>query len=154
MTEVMAPEQVPLVARALVAKQEVLDRALDLVTPHEPVFPVDETTRRPRTYPVVPDHMRQALHRCLVFLAGMDDGAVMRDGMGFNKIWTGAGTSLARGGIHTDGQAWLAARIVTTHRRQVPSDKLIAAGVAASKTTNNSNGKLKGVANEKIPCGK
>jgi SWI/SNF-related matrix-associated actin-dependent regulator 1 of chromatin subfamily A len=108
-------------AKTLVRKQELADTALD----NEPVLPQPERARprrpRPTTYPVATPDQRAACAEALQILAGMCDGARMRDGAGFNKIDAGIGHRLAQTSATrelTDGEVWLAQRIVLKYKRQ------------------------------------
>ena len=116
------------VAKVTGAKQEVADQALDNST--DIVVPTDDPKRakRPSKYPVATEAQRRAAARGLQLLAGCCDGAVTKDGMGFNGCDTRVGKSIAARSLSaplTDGQVWLARRILPKYRRQI-GEELIA----------------------------
>lgn len=126
-------------ARAVVAKQEVIAAALDNVVPAEVGFalPVKEL---PTTVDIAPDKIDEqaaqispeqvaAIHLGLRMLAGVCDGARELDGCGYNKIDTCIGKSLAGQAALTARQAVLGRRLVTKYRRQLGAELLEAAGV-------------------------
>ncbi|MHC4356630.1 MAG: C-terminal helicase domain-containing protein, partial [Planctomycetota bacterium] len=107
-------------AHALTIKQDVLDRALDRREAEVPVVP---TTAKHATEPKVPELSEdqvQAIHEGLQMLAGVCDGAWMRDDCGFNKIDTHIGKSLASASRLTQKQAALGYRLCRKYRRQLP----------------------------------
>lgn len=117
-------------ARVLLAKQEVLDRALDRSTdiaagPALPLAPATEQATPSRIAQLAarlrPEH-QQAVHYALRALAGMCDGAVARDGHGFNKVDARIGRELASRPALTPRQAALGYLIARKYRRQVPLD--------------------------------
>jgi hypothetical protein len=55
-------------------------------------------------------------------LAGLCDGAQAIDGMGFNKLDTNVGKSLAMSARLTAKQAALGRKIVLKYHRQLPAD--------------------------------
>jgi hypothetical protein len=61
-----------------------------------------------------------AIHEGLKILAGVCDGAAMRDDMGFNGCDTRIGHSLAERNFLTPKQAVLAKRIILKYHRQLP----------------------------------
>jgi len=129
-------------AHALVEKQGIADRALDLGTrldiecPVVPVVPKSpKATKAPKDtksrYPVATPEQREAAGRAMQLLAGQCDGAIALDGAGFSKWDADTGLNLAlvsqRGDL-TDGQVWLAAKLATRYRRQLPADLLAILG--------------------------
>ena len=120
-------------AKVLVAKQDIADRALDRMPElHVPAIPDGRSGAprepRPRTYPVATEEQRDAALRVVRILAGMCDGARTLDGAGFSKYDVHIGHELAMCERLTDGQAWIAARMATKYRRQLPPDLVVAAG--------------------------
>ena len=67
---------------------------------------------------------RAAALSAMRMLAGMCDGARAKDEAGFSAFNAKIGHELAQRESLTDGQVWLAARIATTHRRQLPDGLL------------------------------
>ena len=63
-----------------------------------------------------------AVHAALRALAGLCDGAQAIDGMGFNKLDTNVGKSLAMSARLTAKQAVLGRKIVLKYHRQLPAD--------------------------------
>lgn len=124
------------IARTLVAKQAIIDAALDAIhaaVKREPVLPVADadgrTTDRPRSYPAATAAQREAAGLCLQLLAGVCDGARKLDGQGFNRVDSRIGHDLATrslSGSLTDGQVWLAQKIVRKYRRQLPEEAMAA----------------------------
>lgn len=122
------------IARTLVRKQEVIDRALDSIERQAPVLPEKQepathTTRREQierdAAELTPEQI-EAIHTGLRMLAGMCDGAAALDGAGFSKIDTMIGHSLAEFAHLTPKQGALGKRLVTKYRRQLPADLLAA----------------------------
>lgn len=131
-------------AQVLVHKQNLADQALDLdtsivVVPEE----TDGRKPRPRKYPVATDEQRKAAAEGLQRLANVCDGARERDGCGFNGIDTHTGKSLALSSLAgplTDGQVWLARRILPKYHRQVGEDLLAALKGPANETSKPKRG--------------
>lgn len=114
-------------AHILVAKQAVIDAALDKDIPKsEPVIPTagtcaTESISRERVEKEAPNltsDQIQAIHEALRIVAGMCDGARDLDGMGFSKIDVRVGHSLAHSKELTQKQAALGKRIVWKYKRQ------------------------------------
>ena len=123
-------------ARRLVAKQAVLDAALD--TPgsqdaaadlHMPLIPLT-AQEEPATASLSRKRIAEDataltpadishIHACLQYLAGVCDGAARLDGHGYNKIDAPIGHSLAACASLTAKQAALGKRFVTRYRRQL-----------------------------------
>lgn len=125
-------------AQVIVEKQDVADRALDL-SPAElriPAVPAGRADRtaaesniHPRKYPVPTPEQRAMAARGIQTLAGMCDGAVAEDTVGFNKIDTHIGHSLAQRAASralSDGETWLAAKLCQRYRRQLGGKDAIA----------------------------
>jgi len=85
----------------------------------------EKPTDRPKAEPkrkareVFTDQQIDALEAALATLAGLCDGAVSRDGFGFNKCDAYIGKSLAMSGIYTEKQAELAKSILKKYHRQI-----------------------------------
>ena len=121
-------------AKVLVEKQEVIDKALDADTTkarNERLVPVPapatKTASRGRVAKdaetMKPDQI-EAVHEALRRLAGMCDGARERDGFGFNKIDTRIGHALAGCDKLTARQAALGKLIVIKYRKQYGDELL------------------------------
>ncbi len=119
-------------AEVLVEKQEVLSAALDKVPDISAQAPAVPSKDRPATDKATPDQLAkvaatftpeqvEAIHTALRELADMDgDRARTINGMGFSKLDSDIGHSLARAPRLTPKQAALGALIVRRYRRQVP----------------------------------
>lgn len=120
-------------ARRLVAKQTIIDQALDVTGPPEtqdamlPVLPTPEepatgSTSRQRIAkeaPLLSAEEIAQIHTSLQRLAAACDGAQALDGYGFNKIDTHIGHSLAAWARLTPKQAALGKRLVIKYQRQL-----------------------------------
>ena len=120
-------------AYKLVEKQEIIDKALDedieikkikyFVTPGD-----DASTKNVSKSKIekiaesMSNEQRAAAHLGLKMLAGMCDGARELDGVGFNKIDTKIGKSLAGNETLTPKQAAFAKILVTKYHRQLPEN--------------------------------
>lgn len=138
-------------AKTMVAKQNVIDRALDkgLALPEPADAPVvvwaDETdaedvepeqAKAPATRSITVDEVDaeapkltaaqvEATHEALRILAGLNwDYASERNGVGFNRYDTGIGMDLAGRPALTNRQAVLGAKIVKKYHRQLPAGLL------------------------------
>src|SRR3990167_241721 len=110
-------------AKALVEKQEIADMALDLSTERDlPTIPSAEGRALPAKFPVATDEQRAAALQCLRILAGMCDYALRRDASGFNKLDARIGHALAGVLTLTDGQTFLARKILLKYHRQLPEE--------------------------------
>jgi SWI/SNF-related matrix-associated actin-dependent regulator 1 of chromatin subfamily A len=115
-------------AHTLVAKQEVIDRALDRETelPAAPVFADTPATANASVSMIAAEAAtiapaaRAAILVGLQMLAGVCDGARNLDNAGFNRIDTAIGKSLAMCDRLSPKQAALGARLVRKYRRQLP----------------------------------
>lgn len=125
-------------ARTLIHKQEIIDRALDKSTEDRtmPVAPEEEqesaATQSAKRDQILKDaekmtpEMIQAVHLALQMLAGMCDGARQLDGSGFNKVDSRIGHSLAEAPRLSAKQAALGMRIARKYHRQLPADVVVA----------------------------
>jgi len=118
------------IAKVLVAKQEVLDATLDNETkatleivPPEPSVTEHSTPQEIEAVAITLSHEQvQAIHQALRQLSAMCDGARSIDAMGFNKLDTNIGRSLALRETLTPKQAALGRKIVRKYRRQLDPD--------------------------------
>jgi len=117
-------------AKIVVAKQDVADRMLDKDTAKlatgEPVTALDiefdaDKIRREDAEAADPE-LHDAVLRGLQMLAGVCDGAAMRDDMGFNGCDARIGHSLARLSRLSPKQVALGRRLLIKYRRQLPDD--------------------------------
>lgn len=119
-------------AQKLVAKQEVIDRALDRQTsidwessPKEEVATATVTVKQVEDVAAkLTDEQVAASHTCLRILARMCDGAQELDGMGFSKFDARVGHSLASQESLTKRQGVLAIKLANKYRRQLPAELL------------------------------
>lgn len=131
-------------AHVVVAKQEVIDRALDREPElaDEPVLPIGPTeaatagtSRRrvdleaakldPAIVPLV--------HEALRVIAGLCDGARLLDGHGFNKLDARIGQSLAASPSLSLAQAVLGLKLARKYRRQLDATLVAALGVGPAQ---------------------
>ncbi len=125
-------------AKRLIEKQDIIDRALDSTDRsevlEEPIIPT-ETRERAATEDAprrqiqkeageLGEQQIEAIHECLRMLARMCDGAVELDGHGFNRLDTQIGHSLAQWPVLTPRQAALGRKLVIKYHRQLPADLL------------------------------
>lgn len=108
-------------AQRIVEKQEVMDKALDLSFERD-LPALGEA--RPSKYPPATDEQKAAALRGLRILAGVCDGAVERDNVGYNGCDSRIGKSLAARSSLTDGQFWLARRILPKYHGQIGEEIL------------------------------
>lgn len=120
-------------AKTIVAKQTIADRALDIqVNTTLPVLPLDDDDEKPdlpKKYPEATLIEKQTALRGLQLLAGVCDGARLLDGAGFNRVDTYVGKRLAAESELTDGQVWLAKRLLRKYHRQLPKVLLVELGI-------------------------
>jgi SWI/SNF-related matrix-associated actin-dependent regulator 1 of chromatin subfamily A len=122
------------IAKALVKKQEIADRALDdpisKLEAQEPIVTLtvkssasDDPSRKSVSTDAVEKEYSadeiSTFHEGLRMLAGMCDGAASLDGMGFNKLDTQFGKALSRQITLTQRQAAVAERLCRKYRRQL-----------------------------------
>lgn len=109
-------------AQMLVAKQAVLDQALDDEVKHQPLLPTSKPRpQRPSDFKASPAEISWAVDG-LRKLAGSCDGAASVDDIGFNKLDARIGHELARVSFNrdlTNGEAWVALRILKKYHRQI-----------------------------------
>ena len=112
-------------AKTLVSKQDVIDRALDKQAPAamEAGEAIEREEKPKRQSPAdLPDMSAEEIafmHSQIRRIAGMCDGAQQRDGAGFNRTDTDFGKSLAAASELTQKQAKYAARLVRKYGRQL-----------------------------------
>jgi SWI/SNF-related matrix-associated actin-dependent regulator 1 of chromatin subfamily A len=113
----------------LVEKQTVLDAALDNPAEIPAEVPAAIPTAPaaiPAAVPELSPEQVEAVHQGLRLLAGVCDGAVERDGCGFNARDTAFGHSLAMAPWLSQKQAQAGRRMIILYQRQLP-DALVAA---------------------------
>ena len=123
----------------IIEKQAIADKALDKNAPklELPVLPASapalakngsqQPATRPtaKKWPEATPAEKDAAKFAMQLLAGVCDGAFQLDGQGFNKMDAHMGHDLARKPeMFTDGQVFLAKRLATKYRRQLPLDVL------------------------------
>lgn len=116
-------------AKTLVAKQKIIDDALDrehekqeVVIPEaSPSISASRKKLIEEAEKLAPAQI-QAIHEGLRILDRFCDGAIALDGMGFNKIDTGIGKSLAGRSQLTPRQAALGKKLVIKYQRQLPGE--------------------------------
>jgi SWI/SNF-related matrix-associated actin-dependent regulator 1 of chromatin subfamily A len=125
-------------AKTLIEKQAVLDAALDRETP-EPVAPVTPAREKAATESLTRSKLDDvaakltpeqisAIHEGLRILAAVDrDHAATLNGVGYSKIDSGIGHSLAERLSLTPRQAALGQKIVHRYRRQLGTDLIAVA---------------------------
>jgi SWI/SNF-related matrix-associated actin-dependent regulator 1 of chromatin subfamily A len=112
-------------AKILVQKQEVADRALDCQVDSEPVVPVTSgaisvsRVELATEAPAIDAGLLQRVHDGLRRIAGMCDGACKNDGCGFSKVDAAIGHSLANATRLTPKQAALGLRLCRKYARQI-----------------------------------
>lgn len=118
-------------AHSLASKMEVIEQALDAHhnQPQPAPQPVAEdplpNKRKRKTYPKLTEAQKDAVISGLQHLAGRCDGAVMPDGVGFNKLDTRFGHELAKRSMQRDltpGELWAGRQILRKYRRQFNED--------------------------------
>jgi len=120
-------------ARRIVQKQAVIDRALDrqFEVKDEPEIPVredseiatKEVTRKEvvkEAETITPEEIK-TVHASLRYLAALCDGAMAQDGTGFNKFDAPIGRNLAYEASLTPKQAILGRKIIKKYRKQLES---------------------------------
>lgn len=127
-------------ANAIVEKQAMADAALDDPIKSEPVIPISESAATQtltlkaiaeQEAHITPEQIA-AIHEALRLLAGADvDHAVLSNDVGFNKIDTAIGHSLAARPLLTPRQAVVGRKLVARYRRQLPEALLERCGINA-----------------------
>lgn len=107
----------------LIAKQEIIDKALDKKVKYDlPVMPIKhepyQVPECPFDYAFAPE-MKQKIHRAIQIVAGQCDGAIAHDGRGFSGVDARIGHSLAGARELSNKQAWLAKKIVRKYKGQL-----------------------------------
>lgn len=107
-------------AAAIVAKQEVIDQALDAGIKELKVEEVQDMAVEfyldDEPVEVVSEEKKAAIHECLRYLAGMCDGAKTEDDMGFNGLDTQFGKALAKREKLTDKMALAAQKMLVKYK--------------------------------------
>lgn len=122
-------------AKVLVEKQEVIDRALDVPVDLPELAPLADTpvpakATGSRAVPTVSPELRDAVHEALAFLAAHCDGARTQDGMGFNRHDAAFGRQLSLVSELTDRQFFAAQKLIRKYRGQLGESLAHRAGVA------------------------
>jgi len=110
-------------ANTLVEKMHIIDAALD--KHHAPRRAPSAETPRKRSYPPVPQKVRELATNAIRQLAGACDGAVKPDGQGFNKLDTYFGRELAARSFArqlTDGEVFAARRMTRKYQGQLDAE--------------------------------
>lgn len=103
------------IIKIVVAKQEIADMALDNVT----IQSIENREVVTVTNPQISDEEIRLVHTHLRELARMCDGAVERDGMGFNGVDSPIGKRLAKQEKLSPKQAIFARRMLGKYKRQL-----------------------------------
>jgi len=115
-------------ANMLIRKQEVIDRALDIIVRQEIVLPTKRQAAGRKVLDAIAKRLTQTqvaeIHAALKIVSTLCDGARSEDMHGFNKIDTRIGHELAVCGRLTARQAALGGRIVYKYHRQLPDGML------------------------------
>jgi len=118
----------------IVEKQDVIEKALNDMTEIQiPIIPVPFEIKNSdnviitkkeieENKEIVSDKERSNVHESLKILSGMCDGAVSLDDIGFNKIDTYIGHSLAGSIQLSDKQVLLGKKIIKKYHKQIPKD--------------------------------
>jgi SWI/SNF-related matrix-associated actin-dependent regulator 1 of chromatin subfamily A len=110
-------------AKKLIAKQEIIDRALDKIVKFENI--ILPTKSESYTPPVDPKEyeftyeLKQKIHAAIRIISSYCDGAHSLDGAGFSKVDVRIGKSLALAPGLSPKQTWLAKKIVWKYRKQL-----------------------------------
>lgn len=107
-------------AKEIVAKQEIIDRALDVERKDKPQAEIERAAVAKQLEIKLSGEQREAAHKAMQFLAHRCNGAIDWDGVGFSKIDTRIGKSLAEQRYLSPKQAALARKIALKYRRQLP----------------------------------
>jgi SWI/SNF-related matrix-associated actin-dependent regulator 1 of chromatin subfamily A len=131
-------------SRTIVSKQRIADQALDKkvavtapaelapkVNGHTVTVPGKLTVTVPaqQQEAVIPIEKVQAAHQAMKMLAGICNGAVSLDEMGFNKLDTKFGKDLASRASLSQKQAKYAVMLARKYKRQLPTQILSVIGV-------------------------
>lgn len=120
------------IARRIISKQEVIDKALDVVAAKKDAPAAEEAAKRPESVGLaalaerMTDDQRDAACEAIVRLRAMCDGAGSWDGSGFSKVDVRIGHSLANQAQDPRGlskkQAALAQKVSWKYRGQLPDE--------------------------------
>lgn len=77
---------------------------------------------------------QQKIHACLQYLAGVCDGAVKKDGVGFNGLDTGYGKSLALAPALSPAQAIAGLKLIQRYRKQLEGAGLVVPDLEVAET--------------------
>lgn len=120
----------------LIAKQEVIDQALDSPVEIQPTgdyveeVEIDAAVQKNRKQfeqqmgSKLTNEQVVTIHRCMRILAGMCDGAHERDDCGFNRFDSALGKALAGMDTLSRRQAAVALKMLPKYHRQLPQDLL------------------------------
>jgi hypothetical protein len=118
-------------AQLIVEKQDIATKALDKETGRKvevkeavKTVTVNVPAEGEKPAALMTDEQIAAAHQAMKILAGMCDGARSWDDVGFNKIDTMFGKSLAAQQSLTEKQAVIAAKLANKYRRQLPEELL------------------------------
>ncbi len=115
-------------AQFIKEKQDIADLALDADTLPNPEGPIVETADEKRARKLKEASLTEGevarVHTSLKFLAARCDGAAREDGVGFNKLDTNFGRSLAMQNSISVGQAVAAKKMLGKYRHQLEGMKL------------------------------
>lgn len=125
-------------AKILIEKQDVIDRALDKQSEQTGNAPTMPSKQRAATESFsrakvceeaakLTEDQIDAILTGLQLLAGVCDGAFTLDGQGFNKFDSAIGKALASASTLTPRRAALGAKLVSKYRRQLPKEIVEAA---------------------------
>jgi SWI/SNF-related matrix-associated actin-dependent regulator 1 of chromatin subfamily A len=117
------------IAKTIVRKQAIIDKAMDALVAAEPI----RVSRSKETISFTPKELSfqaalltteqiNAIHLALRMLAGVCNGARDLDGAGFSKFDTRIGKELAARSMLSANQAVLGQRLVIKYRRQIGED--------------------------------
>jgi len=118
------------IAKTLVEKQNIIDKALDIIERNIPILPKLEGASSNTSKKKIIDISEKLtnndilkIHESLKLLAQICDGAIELDGNGFNKIDAGIGHALAINETLTKKQAALGYSIVKKYyKNQIPAN--------------------------------
>jgi len=142
-------------AKTLVEKQEIIDKALDTEPP--PVTPIEEPTTKATSraalaaLPDIPEAEITEIHEQLRYLASVCDGALEQDRAGFNKVDTHIGKSLAAAPHLTQKQARLGRILVRKYHGQLESAGLLSTTSEEDEGTTPEMKQTAPVTNETAP---
>lgn len=128
------------IARKIVKKQDISDRALDTELAAEPIVPmkrdsvtISQAELAEAVSKITPEQAN-AIHLGLQVLAGVCNGARSHDGAGFSKIDTNIGKSLALAHRLSPKQLVLGAKLCNKYRRQLGEEIINRCGLEPVKS--------------------